>query len=138
MTWSYSTGLTTDTDKVRFAIGDTDTTDQLLSNEELAALLTSEGSVDAAASAAAYGLSAKFARLADRTTGNFSISASQKSKSYLEMAKRLAAKAGIYGVPTAGGVYTSEDEALNADTDRKRLVLRPGIHDMPSGGTVPQ
>ncbi len=137
MAWTYSTSLATDKDKVRFEIGDTDTTEQLLSDEEITALLASEGSVAAAAAKAAEGLAAKFSRLADRTVGNFSLSMSQRSKMYWDLAKKLGAKAGIWGVPTAGGWKLSDDEALNADEDRKRLTLRSGIHDMPKGETVP-
>ena len=39
MTWSYNENLSTDRDKVRFRIGDTDTDDQLLSNETIDAIL---------------------------------------------------------------------------------------------------
>ena len=137
MAWTYSTSLATDKDKVRFEIGDTDTTDQLLSDEEIAALLTSEGTVAAAAAKAAEGLAAKYSRLADRTVGNFSLSASQRAKAYWELAKKLGAKAGIWGIPTAGGWKQSDDDTLNADEDRKRLVIRAGVHDMPKGDSVP-
>jgi len=39
MTWSYDDSLPTDRDKVRFRIGDTDSEEELLSNETLDALL---------------------------------------------------------------------------------------------------
>lgn len=137
MSWTYSTSLTTDTDKVRFEIGDTDTTDQLLSNEEIGAILATEGSVYAAAADCAEHLAAKFSRLADRTVGNFSLSASQRAKAYWDLAKKLSAKGLLYQIPTAGGWKQSDDDTLNADDDRKKMTLRAGVHDMPKGDTVP-
>lgn len=137
MAWTYSTSLATDKDKVRFEIGDTDTTDQLLSDEEIAAVLTAEGSVYAAASDCAEHLAAKFSRLADRTVGNFSLSASQRAKAFWDLAAKLSKKGLIYQTPSAGGWKQSDDDTLNADEDRKKMVLRSGVHDMPKGETVP-
>lgn len=65
MSWSYDPTLTTDRDQVRFQIGDTDTADQLLSDEELDALLLLETSVDLAAARAADRLAIEFIRKAD-------------------------------------------------------------------------
>jgi hypothetical protein len=53
MTWTYVGPATSDRDKVRFLIQDVETTRQLLSDEEIAWLLTEWADVyDAAANAA--------------------------------------------------------------------------------------
>ena len=59
MSWSYDTSLPTNKDKVRVSIGDTDSSDQQLSDEEINALLTVHGSVRSTAIAVARMLAAK-------------------------------------------------------------------------------
>ena len=62
MSWSYS-GNPADSalDKVRFLIGDTDTTDQLLTNEEINyTIAESGGSIYQSAHDAAYAIASKF------------------------------------------------------------------------------
>lgn len=71
MSWSYdptAPGFPTDTDQVRLLIGDTNASDPLLSNEEIAAMLVIEGSVDLAAARAAETLATVFVRQADEVT----------------------------------------------------------------------
>ncbi len=62
MAWTYNPALITDADRVRFTLGDTLESDPLLSDEEITALLTSEGSVTAAALSAADTLALIFGR----------------------------------------------------------------------------
>jgi len=51
MTWTYSGNpANSSSDAVRFLIGDTDTTDQLISNEEIAYLVTVHGNIRRVAS----------------------------------------------------------------------------------------
>jgi len=93
MTWSYDSTLPTDTDKVRFHIGDTDETDQLLQNEEINYLLSETTNVLLAASRAAKTVAAKFSRQADKTVGDLRISLSQKAKAYMALAADLEKRA---------------------------------------------
>lgn len=78
MTWSYSGNPTSsDLDRVRFLIGDTDTTNQLLANEEINWLLSeANNAVYVAAFNACRSLSMKFAAKSDysRSVGDLSIS----------------------------------------------------------------
>jgi len=78
MTWTYSGNPASSTrDEVRFLIQDTDTNDQLLSNEELDYLITSyAGDAYAAAIAAVIALIAKAARAVEETksVGDLSLS----------------------------------------------------------------
>lgn len=77
MTWSYS-GDPSDSalDEIRFLIGDTDTNDQLLSNEEITYLYTAYGDAYAAAVACVVSLISKASRSAEesKTVGDLSLS----------------------------------------------------------------
>ena len=53
MAWTYDPALATDADRVRLLIGDTNAADPLLSDEEIAAMLTQEGGITEAAARAA-------------------------------------------------------------------------------------
>lgn len=92
MSYSYNTSLTDDVSLVRFYIGDTDSTDIQLQNEELSALLTIEGSVFSAAVEACYQIAAKYARLVDESTMDHSKSFSQRQLHYTQLAERLQKK----------------------------------------------
>lgn len=119
MAWSYDVTLSTDKDRIRLMIGDTDPDDAQYSNEELEALATVYGGVHAAAIAAANGLAAKYSRFADKWVGDLKILASQKARNYLALAKTLGA-AGVVsrGVPSAGGIRISEKDTMEQDTNR--------------------
>lgn len=77
MTWSYSGDPgASNLDHIRFLIQDTDTTDQLFSNEELTYLYNSYGDAYSAAIAAVTTLIAKGSRVAEesKTVGDLSLS----------------------------------------------------------------
>lgn len=122
MTWSYSGDpSSSDKDAIRFLIGDTDTDDQLVNDEEITYLLTVEGNTLLAAARAAESIAAKFSRLADRKIGDYSESYNQKSEAYLKLASRLsaqAAKSGSKPMPYAGGLSRSDKKSRELDSDR--------------------
>lgn len=93
MTWSYNSSLASDKDKVRLLTGDTDTTDQLLQDEEINYLLTETGNVLLAAGRAARAIAAKFARQADKEVGDLRVSLSQKAEAYRKLADDLEKRA---------------------------------------------
>jgi hypothetical protein len=77
MTWSYSGDPgASDLDHIRFLIQDTDTTEQLFSNEELTFLFNQYGDAYSAAIAAVTTLIAKGSRVAEesKTVGDLSLS----------------------------------------------------------------
>lgn len=77
MTWSYSGNPgASNLDHIRFLIQDTDTSDQLFSNEELTFLYNSYGDAYSAAIAAVTTLIAKGSRVAEesKTVGDLSLS----------------------------------------------------------------
>lgn len=119
MSWSYDPNLSTDRDRVRFLIGDTDTNDQLLSDEELDYLLT-QYSVYEAAAVACEAIAAKYARKADKEVGDLSIKWSQVSDQYTKKAQELRKQAKVSNpaVPFAGAISISQKETVEADADR--------------------
>lgn len=91
MTWTYS-GDPADSEKdaVRFLIGDTDTTDQLLSDEEIVYTITTAGSLYQAAHDSAYAIASTFARLAtSKSVGDLSLSYSDRAASFYQVADRM-------------------------------------------------
>lgn len=121
MTWTYSGNPSSSSlDAVRFRIGDTDTEDQLVTDEEIAYLLTEWGNVPSASIAACEAIAAKFSRLADRQIGNLRISASQKSEQYRQLAATLRRQQAMLVIPYAGGI--SRDDKLTREDDSDRVV----------------
>jgi hypothetical protein len=104
MTWTYSGNpAASAVDQVRFTIGDTDTTDQQLSNEEITWLVSVRGSAPLAAPYAAEAIGAKLARESDssKSVGDMSLSRSlsARSQKYYDLAKRLTAQANDFSPP---------------------------------------
>lgn len=94
MTWTYSGNPgSSSRDAVRFLIGDTAGGDQLVSDEEIAYLLTEETTVRSAAGRACEAIAAAFGRNSDqsKSVGDLSLSESwsQRATSYLTLADRL-------------------------------------------------
>lgn len=130
MSWSYNPGAST-RDWVRFRIGDTDTTDQLLSDEEINAALSDEGNQYAAAAVCAEAIAGTFAREADKSVGPLSISASQKAAMYAKLAQRLRAQVGRKVAPWLGGRSQDDVDTAKADTDRVDPAFEVGQWDLP-------
>ena len=120
MTWTYSGDPSANNrDAVRFAVGDTDTADQQLSDEEIAYLLIDAGGVKSAAIAAIRSLIAKFARAVDKSVGDLSVSYSQRLEHYKTLEKTLRADLGIRrATPYAGGISIADKTTDKLDTDR--------------------
>lgn len=128
MTWTYSGDPSSSArDAIRFLIGDTDTTDQLISDEEIAWVNT-EASGTATATTALYDAAArccltvasKLARQSDKSVGDLSVSLSQRSAAYKAMAlemKGLATRSGSVPVPYAGGITISDKEIDQENSD---------------------
>ena len=93
MTWTYVGPATSDRDKVRFLIQDVETTRQLMSDEEIAWLISEWGDVYEAAANAAEALAAKFTGKADysKSVGDLSLNEtfSSQSAGFKELAKSI-------------------------------------------------
>jgi hypothetical protein len=121
-----------DIDKVRFLLGDTDETSEQLTDDEITWMLTEETDAYAAASLGASALAAKYARLADRDVGDLSIKYSQLSKNFSALAKQLENQGATSAAgfkPYCGGISISDKDSQKADADRVPPSFRIGIHD---------
>ncbi len=128
MAWTYSGDpASSDKDAVRFYIGDTDNSDQLLQDEEISFLLTTESSILDTAVAAAEGIAAKFSRKADKAVGDLKISLSQKADKYFTLADKLRQRAGILAVPFAGGLTQDEKTTASEDTNAVQPSFKRGM-----------
>lgn len=131
MTWSYSGNPSSSTgDAVRFLVGDTDTTDQLISNEEIAFFVAEFNNARRSASEAARAIAAKYARLMSRSIGGLSADFSAKYRQYLELADNLLSKEEMKPVALFISGYTkSQKEIVELDDDRESTFSRKGIMD---------
>lgn len=99
MTWSYSGDpATSQKDEVRFLIGDTDTKEQLLQDEEIQYLLTTTGLVIVAAIKCCDAIIAKFSKDFDYSLSSESNRVTQRLTAYRFLRKTLRTQMG--GVPS--------------------------------------
>lgn len=137
MSWTYGGDPSANArDAIRFLIGDTDTTDQLLSDEEIA-WVNSEASGTSTGTTALYDaayrccltIASKLAREADKQIGDLSVSMSQRAKAYREQAASLKALSGREGgvpIPYAGGITISDKEIDEENSDIFRTWFSSG------------
>lgn len=130
MSWSYSpSDLNTTTasgrlNSVRLLVGDTDTNDQLVQNEEITfALSQANNNIYYAASWICRTIAAKFSRMVDtQLDGVLQANYSDRAKQYNQLATQIEAQGkktsgkslGVYG----GGISNSAVSVANADEDR--------------------
>lgn len=131
MAFTYDPALSTDRDKVRTHLGDTNSDDPLLQDETIdAVLLSVGGSVYKAASVLANSLAATFGRKADVEIEGLSISYGDRARHFMHLAVRLNGLAGNasgeFAAPLVTGVKVSEVEAARDDTSRLQPVFRAG------------
>jgi len=121
MAWTYDpTQLGTSTlMQVRFEIGDTDTTDQLLQDSEILYAASVENGIMGAAAKCCEALARKFARLADHNLGPAGVKASQQFDHYNGLAKELRGNIIAFNAPTAGGIFKADED----DTDVKDSIF---------------
>jgi len=136
MTWSYDTCLYASKDVVRLYIGDTNSSSQLFSNEEIEALLTvNSNDVFETAAQLADSLSGKYARSQSLAIDGFKIDYSDRASFYSNLATRLRRSgktaSGQFGAPFVSGVSESEMDAVRDNDDRVPNRLRIGQFDHP-------
>ena len=135
--WTYSGDPSAnDRDQVRFLVGDTDTADQQVTDAEIAFALTQHANERLAAALIARAIAAKYARRADKSVGDLSISYSQLQEHYAALATDLESRGGLLaGIPYAGGISKDDAETVEDDTDRVEPMFTIGMHDHPEGVT---
>lgn len=121
MTWSYAADYSLARDRVRLLIGDTDSTDPLITDEEIAVYTTgafAQSNDYLAAAAVCDAIVAKMSRRADMSTGNSSVSLSQQVAQYERKARELRRRSAVRTTPYVGGVSVSAKDTRAADADR--------------------
>lgn len=137
MAFTYTAGSTSDLNRVRLLVGDTDSAaaeQQRLEDDEITDLITMYGGYRAAAPAAADALSAKFARLAtSKSMGQASL-AWDRFKQLRQLAQDLRAQAARVAIPFAGGMSQDLRDTNRQDTDLIQPRFRTGMLDNPPSG----
>lgn len=133
MSWSYNPAqlATSPLYQVRLLVGDTDTNDQLVSDEEINWYVSQQTSVKLAAADVCEAISAKFARWTDASVDGVSESASQKSERYSARAKELKQDAYSLALPVFGGVTIAQQQQADQDTDKVQPSFKIGMNDNP-------
>lgn len=133
MTWSYSVvGLATNKkNQVRLMIGDTNTSDQLIQDEEIEFyLLQNSDEVITSAVDCCEAIAAEFSRQADTTNGALSVKASQRAKAYLVLAERVRDKLANYGEIFVGGATWDDVETLDDDSSLVQPDFKQRMFDI--------
>ena len=140
MAWTYSDPSTSDRDAVRFLVGDTDTTDQRVTDEEIAfALSQASDDVYLAAAICARALAGKYANLVDTKFESVSSNYSDLRDNYTRLATQLERQSKKFaanglGIPAAGGMSISEIDSVESDTDRVPSKFRRDQYANPPRG----
>src|SRR3990167_6974976 len=132
MTWTYSsTDLSTDLAKVRLLIGDTNTNDQQLTDEEIDFFTDNAASVYHAAAGGFESLPPQYARRVDKAIGQVSLQSSQRQKHYHDLASALRQRAltTVDLVPYAGGISAGDKTAVEQESDRTKPQFALGWDD---------
>lgn len=130
MSWTYSGDPSTSSlDSLRFMLGDTDSANPILQDEEINWVISQNTSIDDAAYSVCMGIIAKYSRLADKSVGKVSIKYSQIVKQYQQLANKLWLNAGIVVTPYAGGIDVADNQAKAADNSIEQPSFRRGVFD---------
>jgi hypothetical protein len=145
MTWTYNVVdlATTPLYQIRLMIGDTDTTDQLLQDEEINWILVVQPVMTYAAADCADIIAASFARQVTTTNGALRVTASLRQQQYADLAKRLRANGAgltpggtsggaIAATPFVGGVSKQKNNELSSDSDNVLPSVALGQDDFPN------
>lgn len=145
MTWTYdptNLGRTTASerlDSVRFLIGDTNTNDQQVQDEEISFALEESGdNIYYAASWTARGIASKFARqVTTDLDGQLKVEYSDLAKQYYSLADQLeyqGKKSGGSMGMVAGGISRTDVETNRKLGDRVKPSFRRDQHKNPPDG----
>lgn len=132
MVATYDREISTPKDEVRLLIGDRDTLNAQLSDEEITWFLSDEPNPLNAAINACDAIASSYGRQSDLTVGAVKMSNSQLQKSYEAIADRLRAKINALGIPPfVGGQSRSEKWSRRENADLVQPVFRRGLDSGP-------
>jgi hypothetical protein len=127
MVWLYSGNPAYSAkDQVRFLIGDTDSTDQLLQDGEIEWVLSQyNDSPMNAAIRCCESIIGKFSRLANESVGQVKVNFKEKAEGYVRMLTILKSRLATEdAAPYAGGISISDKQANAQNTDRVKPDFR--------------
>jgi len=130
--WTYADPALDAIQAVRFYVGDTDYSDQLLSDQEIEfALSIRSDNALRAAIVCSGALAARFARESSYRIGQVSETFKQKSEAYERRESDLRNMLALSGGdgPYAGGISVSDVSNQEADADRVKGQFSIGMHD---------
>jgi hypothetical protein len=130
MTWTYDSALTDTKDQVRFLVGDTTQSAQLVQDEEIDWALTVEGNVFSAAALVATTLASTFAGKVEKAVGDLKLRYGDQYNNYLVLAKQLRGRVSLDAkAMSAGAESLSTKEPDETNTDLVQPFFRRGTHD---------
>lgn len=130
MTFTYSKStISTDLAKVRLRIGDTDSTRQLLSDEEIAYTLTEYSTVVMASIECVKRILGQLARSTDRSAVGLSSSRSQAFQQYKDLLRELEIEAVSSAAPFFTGASQDEVDGDTEDSDYRGVQFDIGQDD---------
>lgn len=133
MTFSYNLPIlaTSPKDVIRMMIGDTDPTNPLLQDEEIAYILSKRPNPYGAAAECCRSLAVRFASQVTTAAGDTKIAYSDITKAFAARAQAFesqAANSGA-GLPYAGGISQSDKDSQVENTDRVQPQFVLGADD---------
>lgn len=134
MTWTYtdSDPTVSPLNEVRFLIGDTDTADQLLQDEEIGFLLDDYPVTESAARAAMH-LARRFARKAkSKTVGPLRIEYGERAESFEKLAHQIAS-GNVTGAATADVKFEKVSGFFSTDMGEPGRVYHRDGEDAQGG-----
>jgi len=131
VTWTFDpTSVSSNLAQVRLTIGDTNTSDQLLTDEEINLRLSDyDNHIINTSVRCVRDILAKLARNYDRNVASFSGSRSQKFQQYKDLLDDLLAQANTSCEAFFGGLSQSEEDSILSDTDYKAHYFSMGMDD---------
>lgn len=144
MTATYTDPSNSNSDAVRWLVGDTDVSDAALQDEEIAFALTQAGSdIYLAASISARALAGKYASLVDTDFESVSSNYSSLRDNYNTLASNLERQSKKYGTrglgtPAAGGISYSDIRANDLNDDRVQPKFKQDQFANPPVGYDPE
>lgn len=125
--------ISTDLAKVRLKVGDTNSDDRLLTDEQIAFILTESPNLNEAAADSCDAIVAFLARDVDRSNLGMQASRSQKVQHYKDLAEVYRSGNRLVAIPSFGGSSRSDKELLEANEDFLTPLVRRDDNDIDTG-----
>lgn len=136
MTWTYAGNFALPRDQVRFLVGDTDTADQLVTDEQIAFALTQNSNVYRAGAICCRSIALKVGQRLTVNQSGTGIDSDEQYKHWMDAANTLDEQAalGLGGSGAGayvGGVSVSDKQGREGDSDRVRPAFTRTLHAGP-------